>query len=88
MDAEAMANSCRGMFLAMRTQAARAEQLARERDTLRREREEAEFNLGLRAVRPWTLAQELELEAANFSVVESRPETERQNKRSRYDEYA
>jgi hypothetical protein len=36
MDAEAMANACRGMFLAMRTQAARAEQLARERDTLRR----------------------------------------------------
>jgi hypothetical protein len=45
MGAEAMANACRGMFLEGssdgRTQAARAEQLAREHDTLRRERDEA-----------------------------------------------
>jgi hypothetical protein len=88
MDAEAMANACRGMFLEIRTQAARAEQLARERDTLRRERDEAEFTLGLRAVRLRNLAQELEREAASISAVESRPEVERPHKRSRYDEYA
>jgi hypothetical protein len=88
MDAEAMENACRGMFLAMRTQAARAEQLARERDTLRRERDKAEFTLGLLAVRLRTLAQELEREAANLSAVEPRPEAERPRKRSRYDEYA
>jgi hypothetical protein len=87
MDAEAMANACRGMFLAMRTQAVRAEQLTRERDALRRERDEAEFTLGLRAVRLRTLAQELDREAASLSAVESRQEVDRPHKRSRYDEY-
>jgi hypothetical protein len=88
MNAEVIANACRWMFLAMRTQAARAEQLARQQDTLRRERDEADFNLGLRAVRLRTVAQELEREVANLSAVESRPEAERPHKRSRYDEYA
>jgi hypothetical protein len=41
MNAEAMDIACCGMFLAMLTQAARAEQLTRELDTLRRERDEA-----------------------------------------------
>jgi hypothetical protein len=87
MDAEAMTNSCRGMFLAKRTHAVRAEQLNRERDALRRERDEAEFTLGLRAVRLRTLAQELDREAASISAVESRLEVDRPHKRYRYDEY-
>jgi hypothetical protein len=59
MDAETLANACRGMFVAMRTHCARAARLTRERDILLRCRDEARFTLELRAARLRTFDQEL-----------------------------
>jgi hypothetical protein len=56
MDAETLANACRGMFVAMLTDSARAARLTRERDMLLRSRDEAKFTLELRAARMRTLA--------------------------------
>jgi hypothetical protein len=81
-----MANACRGIFLAMRTQAASAERLARERDALLRDRDEAGFDLGWSAVPLQTLAQELDHEATSFSAVEPRPGSERPTNWTRYDD--
>jgi hypothetical protein len=86
MDAETLANACRGMFVAMRTHSARAARLTRERDMLLRSRDEARFTLELRAARLRTLAQELGREADNLYIVEPRADSERPLKRSHYDE--
>jgi hypothetical protein len=86
MDAETLANSCRGMFVAMRTHSARAARLTRERDMLLRSREEDRYTLELRAARLRTLAQKLGREADNLYIVEPRAEPERPLKRSHYDE--
>jgi hypothetical protein len=86
MDAETLANACRGMFVAMRTHSARAALLIRERDMLLRSRDEARFTLELRAARLRTSAQKLGREADNLYIVEPRAEPERPLKRSHYDE--
>jgi hypothetical protein len=43
MDAETLANTCRGMFVAMRTHSARAARLTREHDMLFSSRDEVRF---------------------------------------------
>jgi hypothetical protein len=70
MDAETLANACRGIFVAMRTLSVRAARLTRERDMLLRSRDEAMFTLELRAARLRTMAQELGREADNLYIVD------------------
>jgi hypothetical protein len=86
MDAETLANACRGMFVVMRTNSVRAAHLTRERDMLLRSRDKYRLTLELRAARLRTLAQELGREAENLYIVEPRAESERPSERSHYDE--
>jgi hypothetical protein len=73
MDAQTLANACRGMFVAMRTHSARAARLTREREMLLRSRDEARFTLELRAARLRTLAQELGREAESRVLIRNVP---------------
>jgi hypothetical protein len=87
MDAETLANACRGMFVAMRTLSARAARLTRGRDMLLPSRDEARLKFELSAARLRTLAQEMGREAENLYIIEPRAEWERPLKRSHYDEF-